>query len=151
MPGSGWLLASRIILVLVGAITLMIVALAIGMRLGDHKIEGHLGTATATVLSISPLRTGIEFVDGAGVTIRPPDGVLYPGLLSIGQQFMVEYSTLDPLVVRVGGRTAAVGNVSLAITLLTTWILGSAVVWLLRTRFRARSGTVHPKAPEAVA
>ena len=146
VPGSGWLLASRIVLAVIGAVTLMILALAIGMRLGDHKIEGHLGTATATVLSVSPLRTGIEFVDGAGVTIRPPDGVLYPGLLSVGQQFMVEYSTLDPVLVRVGGRTAAVGNVSLAIALLTTWILGAAVVLLLRHRFRTRSEAVRPEA-----
>ncbi len=138
-PGSGWLLASRIVLAVVGAITLMIMALAVGMRLGDHQIQSHLGTATATVLSVSPLRTGIEFVDGAGVTIRPPDGVLYPGLLSVGQQFMVEYSTQNPVLVRVGGRTAAVGNVSLAIALLTTWFLGAATVWLLRTRFRANS------------
>jgi hypothetical protein len=150
VPGAGWLLASRIVLALVGAISLMILALAIGMRLGDHQIDDHRGTATATVLSVSPLRTGIEFVDGAGVTIRPPDGVLYPGLLSVGQQFMVEYSTSDPLVVRVGGRTAAVGNVSLAIALLTTWIVGAAAVWLLRSKFRVRSGAVGPEATEAL-
>ncbi len=139
VPGSGWLVASRIVLVLVGAITMMVVALAVGMRLNDRQIERHLGTATATVLSISPLRTGIEFVDGAGVTVRPADGVLYPGLLSTGQQFKIEYCTQDPSLVRVAGRTAAVGNVSLAITLLVSWLLGSALVWRFRSRVtRAR-------------
>jgi hypothetical protein len=122
------------------AITIMAAALAIGMRVGDRQIERHLGTATATVLSISTLRTGIEFVDGAGVTIRPPDGVLYPGLLSIGQRFMVEYSTVDPVLVRVAGRSASVGNVPIVITLISTWALGSAVVLFLRSRARRTGG-----------
>lgn len=138
-PGAGWLIASRAVLVVVSAITLMIGALAVGMRSDDREIVRHLGTATATVLSISPLRTGIEFVDGAGVTVRPPDGVLYPGLLTVGQRFMVDYSTMDPSVVRVAGRTAAVGNLSLGITLLTTWLLGLVIVWWLRGKFRART------------
>ncbi len=135
LPGAGWLLASRIVLLVMGAIMLMVVALAVGMRLDDRQIERHAGTATATVLSISPLRTGIEFVDGSGVTVRPANGVLYPGLLSVGQQFKVEYSTLDRSVVRVAGRTAAVGNISLGVTLLVTAVLGLAVVWWLRRRF----------------
>ncbi len=142
VPGAGWLLASRVVLAVVGAIVLMVVALAVGMRLGDRQIERHLGTATATVLSISPLRTGIEFVDGAGVSVRPPDGVLYPGLLSVGQQFKIEYSTLDPSVVRVAGRTAAVGNISLGATLLVTALVGLVAVGWLRRRFsRARQPT----------
>lgn len=139
-PGGGALLASRIVLIVIAAITLMTIALAVGMRLDDRQIEGHLGTATATVLSVSVLRTGIEFVDGAGVTVRPPNGVLYPGLLVLGQRFMIEYSTLDPTVVRVAGRTAAVGNLVLGITLVTTWIVGAALVWWLRRSWRVRSG-----------
>lgn len=137
-PGHGWLRASRVVLVLIGAITLMVLGLAVGMRVDDRQIDRHLGTATATALSISPLRTGIEFVDGAGVSIRPPDGVLYPGLLSLGERFMVDYSTLDPTVVRVAGRTAAVGNLLLGLTLVITWVVGAALVW--RLRVRARSG-----------
>ena len=31
------------------------------------------------------------------------------------------------------------GNVSLIITLLSTWIVGGALVWWLRTRYRVRS------------
>jgi hypothetical protein len=129
------LLASRVVLVVLAAITLMVVALAVGMRLDDRQIERHLATATATVLSISPLRTGIEFVDGAGATIRPSNGVMYPGRLSVGQRFMVEYSTLDPSVVRVAGRTASVGNLSLVVALLVTWLPGLAIVWWLRSKF----------------
>ena len=95
----------------------MIVTLAIGMRRNDAAIEGNYGTATATVLTVSPLRTGIEFVDETGATVRPENGVLYPGLLAVGQQFVVEYSTENPQIARVAGRTAGVGNLMLVAAL----------------------------------
>jgi hypothetical protein len=136
--GRVGLIATRVVLGVVGAITLMTVVLAIGMRIDDSQIEKHRGTATATVLSISALRTGIEFIDGSGVAVRPRDGVLYPGLLAVGQRFMVEYSTSDPTVVRVAGRTAAVGNVGLAMTAVGTWLVGGAVFWVLRRAPRRR-------------
>ena len=126
------MLASRMLLSIVGAMTLMTVVLFFGLRLDDASIRDHHGTATATVLSISALHTGIEFVDAAGVAVRPRDGVLYPGLLTVGQRFMAEYSTIDPTVVRVGGRTAAVGNAGLAMTLAGTWLIGGAALWVLR-------------------
>lgn len=132
------LIAARIVLGVVGAMTLMVLVLFVALRLDDSKIEQHRGTATATVLSISALRTGIEFVDGGGVAVRPRDGVLYPGLLSGGQRFMVEYSTIDPTVVRVAGRTAAVGNVGLAATAVGTWLIGGGIVWVLRRPLRRR-------------
>jgi hypothetical protein len=137
-PGTGWLLTARAVLSLAVAITLMSAALAVAMRLDDRQIDGHLATSTATVLSVSPLRTGIEFVDGAGVTVRPPDGVLYPGLLSVGQRFQIEYSSLDPTVVRVAGRTAAVGDLVLALTLVLTWIIALSIAFVCRRRFRKR-------------
>lgn len=132
------IIAARVVLGAVGAITLMVLVLFVGMRMDDSKIDRHRATATATVLSISALRTGIEFVDGSGVAIRPRDGVLYPGLLAVGQRFMVEYSTADPTVVRVAGRTAGVGNTGLAATTVGTWLVGGAAIWLLR-RPRRRS------------
>ncbi|MET3804711.1 hypothetical protein ABIB25_001707 [Nakamurella sp. UYEF19] len=146
-PGGGWLLASRIVLGVIGAVTLMVLALAVGMRLDDRQIDGHLGTATATVLSISALRTGIEFVDGGGVTIRPPNGVLYPGLLNMGQRFQVEYSTVDPTVVRVSGRTAAVGNLVLALTSVISWVIGFGVHWWLRRRAGRAARRREPEGP----
>ena len=69
------------------------------------------------MLTVSPLRTGIEFVDGTGATVRPEGGVLYPGLLAVGQQFVVEYSTQNPQIARVAGRTAGVGNLMLVLAL----------------------------------
>ena len=59
-------LGGRRIALLAVAITVMMIALGIGMRSNDSAIDEHLGTATATVLSVSLLRTGIEFVDATG-------------------------------------------------------------------------------------
>jgi hypothetical protein len=107
----------------------MVIALSIGMRANDAEITEHPGTATATVLSLSPLRTGIEFVDGNGITIRPEGGVMYPGLLALGQQFVVEYSTQDPQIARVAGRTAAVGNLLIAFTQALTILIALPLIW----------------------
>ena len=115
-------------------ITVMLVALAIGMRANDRAIDEHPGTATATVLSLSPLRTGIEFVDVTGTTIRPEGGLLYPGLLAIGQQFVVEYSTQDPQIARVAGRTASVGNLLIALCAAVTYLIALPLVWWCRRR-----------------
>jgi len=131
-----WWWAARLITLLALAITVMIVALAIGMRANDNAIDEHRGIATATVLSVSPLRTGIEFVDTNGSTIRPDGGVLYPGLLSVGQEFVVEYSTVDPQIARVAGRTASVGNWMLVLTAAVTYLIAGALIWWCLRRAR---------------
>lgn len=115
-------------------ITVMMAALAVAMRRDDAAIDAHMATATATVLTLSPLRTGIEFVDASGATVRPPAGVLYPGLLTVGQRFIVEYSTVDPFLVRVAGRTAAVGTVMIAAVLVVSWLIAAPLAWWLRRR-----------------
>ncbi len=140
-PGAGrrriaWRWAARAIALVTIGITVMMVALAIGMRLNDRAIDEHPGSATATVLSVSPLRTGIEFVDASGVTVRPEGGVLYPGLLSVGQQFVVEYSTVDPQVARVAGRTASVGTIMIVITLGVTYLVALPAIWWCLRRAR---------------
>ena len=131
-----WRWAARAIALVTIAVTVMMVALAIGMRLNDRAIEEHLGSATATVLSVSALRTGIEFVDASGVTVRPEGGVLYPGQLSIGQQFVVEYSTVDPQIARVAGRTAAVGTIMIVATLAVTYLVAVPALWWCLRRAR---------------
>jgi hypothetical protein len=123
------------VLVAVAALgVVVLVALAAALRLDDAAIDRHRAVAAATVLSVSPLRTGIEFVDATGLTIRPDGGVLYPGLLSPGQRFLVEYSTRDPTVVRVAGRTAAVGTVPLAGTAVVLLVATLPLAWWLRRR-----------------
>lgn len=131
-----WRGTGRGIALLAVAITVMMIALAIGMRSNDSAIDDHLGTATATVLSVSPLRTGIEFVDATGATVRPAGGVLYPGLLSLGQQFVVEYSTQDPQIARVAGRTASVGTIMIVLSLAGTYLVAAPLIWWCRRRSR---------------
>lgn len=113
-------------------LTVMMATLIVGMRRNDAAIDGHLGTATATVLTVGLLRTGVEFVTGDGLTVRPPAGVLYPGLLSPGERFLVEYSTADPDLVRVAGRTAAVGNLVIGVAVVLVWAVAAPLVFLLR-------------------
>lgn len=123
-------------LVVAVLVTMMMAALAIATRRDDAAINANMATATATVLTVSSLRTGIEFVDAAGATVRPPTGVLYPGLLTVGQRFVVEYSTVDPSLVRVAGRTASVGTVMIAAVLVVSWLVAAPLAWW----FRRRSG-----------
>ena len=131
-----WRATGRGIGLLAVAVTVMMTALAIGTRSNDSAIDDHLGTATATVLSVSPLRTGIEFVDAAGATVRPEGGVLYPGLLSLGQQFVVEYSTQDPQIARVAGRAASVGTIMIVLSLVATYMVAAPLIWWCRRRSR---------------
>lgn len=137
-----------VVLGLAAAATLCAVLLLVAMRVNDNRIDSDPGTATATVLSVSPLRTGIEFVDGRGQTVRPPDGVLYPGLLSVGQQFQVDYARQDPNLVRVSGRTAAVGTLMVALTALAVWAVAGLLWWGLRRRSAALAATRPPVAHE---
>ena len=126
------LVARRTVLVLAALLTLCCTVLFVAMRMNDARIGGDLGTATATVLSVSPLRTGIEFVDLTGTAVRPPDGVLYPGLLTVGQEFQVEYALSDPTLVRVAGRTAAVGDLMVLGAVVATWAVAGLLWWILR-------------------
>ena len=118
------------------AVIVMLIALGIGMRSNDSAITEHLGSATATVISVSLLRTGIEFVDVTGATVRPEGGVLYPGLLSLDQRFVVEYSTADPQIARVAGRTAAVGNLQIALVAGVTFVIAIPLFWWCLRRSR---------------
>ncbi len=136
------------------AVTVMVVTLAIGMRRNDAEIDTNHGITTATVLTVSPLRTGIEFVDETGVTVRPENGVLYPGLLTVGQQFVVEYSTENPQIVRVAGRTAGVGNLVLVLALAAVYLVAVPLIWLCLRRARLpllgfRRGPGHAAAAAA--
>lgn len=114
-------IVGRAVLAVASVLTVMTVALTVALYVDDATIEADPVRAVAAVLAVSPLRTGIEFVDATGITVRPAGGVLYPGGLRVGQQFMVEYAGSDPQVVRVAGRSAATSLVMVAITLVLTW------------------------------
>ena len=129
-----WRWVAVVIVLLTAAVTVMCVALFIGMRANDAAIDANPGTATATVLYVSPLRTGIEFIDAAGATIRPENGVLYPGLLTPGQRFQVDYSTVDPEIVRVAGRAASLGTLGIFFVLVGTYAVTGPLIWWCRRR-----------------
>ncbi|TKV58596.1 DUF3592 domain-containing protein [Nakamurella flava] len=131
---SLWRWVAVVVAVLTAAVTVMCVALFIGMRANDAAIDRNPGTATATVLYVSPLRTGIEFIDASGATIRPANGVLYPGLLTPGERFQVDYSTADPQTVRVAGRTASLGTLGIVFVLLGTYLVTVPAIWWCRRR-----------------
>lgn len=124
------------LLSLASVLTVMMLVLAVGMWRNDRAIESDTVTATATVLKVSALRTGIEFVDTAGVAQRPTAGVLYPGGLTVGQEFLVEYSGQDPMLVRVAGRTFVNGLIMPAFVIAGSWVLTLPLVFWLRRRRR---------------
>lgn len=126
--------AALVVTAVAGLLTGMMLLLAIGMWRNDMVIDATPVRATATVLTVSALSTGIEFVDNTGVSQRPPNGVLYPGGLAVGQQFVVEYAASDPTLVRVAGRSALNGIVMPALVIAGTWVVAGPARWLLRSR-----------------
>ena len=128
---SVWRRAALVVQVLAGTLSAMMLLLAVGMFRNDMAIDDNPVRATATVLTVSATSTGIEFVDNQGVSQRPPGGVLYPGGLSVGQQFLVEYDATDPTLVRVAGRSAVNGVIMPGYVLVGTWLAAAGVLWWL--------------------
>jgi hypothetical protein len=142
-PPGGWWRDSPpeyrwrlVILVLALTLTGMMAVLVAGMLRNDAAINANPVRTTATVLTVSPVTTGIEFVDDTGAAQRPPGGVLYPGKLSVGQRFVVEYARSDATIARVAGRSAVNGIVMPGLVVVLTWITAAPVLWLLSRRER---------------
>ena len=133
---SGWRRAWFVVLVAAIGLTGMMATLAVGMWRNDMRIDANPVRTTATVLTVTALSTGIEFVDNKGVAQRPPSGVLYPGGLTVGQQFLVEYAADDPTRVRVAGRTAINGLIMPAAVVVLIWAVAAPVLWWLSRRDR---------------
>ena len=129
-----WRRASLVVAVLAWSATVLMLLLAVGMFRNDMVIDAAPVRATATVLTVSALSTGVEFVDNAGVAQRPPAGVLYPGGLRVGQQFVVEYAADDPTLARVAGRSAVNGLVMPLGVTAVTWVVATPGLWGLGLR-----------------
>lgn len=129
------------------ALTLLTLALLVAMFTDDARIDAARVETVATVLAVSPLRTGVEFVDATGVTVRPTRGVLYPGSLQVGQQFKIQYAADDPSTARVAGRTARTALISIALMLVGTWAIAGPVLALSSGPGRSvrRSGSVRAR------
>ena len=132
----GWRWAARGLALIAVAITVMMIALGIGMRANDSAIDEHLGTATATVLSVSPLRTGIEFVDATGATIRPGGRRALPG--AVDPRPAVRRRVLHPGPAdRPGGRPDRGGrHRAIALIAAVTYLIAVPLIWWCLRRSR---------------
>ncbi|GAA4403338.1 DUF3592 domain-containing protein [Tsukamurella soli] len=136
---------TQLVLLSTGAlITLLCAILLVAAWRDDRAITGHLGTATADVLSAGPRRSTISFYTADGVNHNPPLGVLYPSELTVGDRIQVEYDTADPDLVRVAGRTASVAVVPAASVAVVSWLVIAAVMVTLAQAQRRRGAHSSP-------
>lgn len=127
----------RVVLVLAAGLTVLAVLLVIAAFSDDREISGHEGTAVADVLSVSARSAAISFTTSDGVTHSPALGVLYPTGLTAGQRIDVEYSRVDPNLVRVAGRGWTLALLPAGSVVLVTWLVVAGALGLLRRRVRA--------------
>lgn len=131
----------RVVLVLAAGVTVLAVLLVVAALSDDREISGHRGTTVADVLSVSARSAAISFTTPDGVTRSPALGVLYPTGLTAGQRIDVEYSTVDPNLVRVAGRGWTLALLPAGSVVLVTWLVVAGVLWLLRRRVRTLAPT----------
>jgi hypothetical protein len=107
----------------------------------DAAIEANLALADAEVLEGSGFsRTLVRFTTVGGETVVPERGVFYPRGLEPGDVIAVEYDATEPEIVRVAGRSVAVGVGPVALGVLGIWtVLGPLALWL-RHRVREETG-----------
>jgi hypothetical protein len=116
------------VLILVTLVTLQSVLLVAGAWRNDLAIESNMGVAPAEVLSAGPRRSTVEFVTPDRVTYRPELGVLYPSELATGMRIYVEYDTMNPDLVRVQHRNAALAIVPAGSIAVVGWIIAAAAL-----------------------
>ncbi|UZJ25269.1 DUF3592 domain-containing protein [Rhodococcus antarcticus] len=126
----------RAVLVVAAGLTVLAVLLVVAAFSDDRAITGHRGTAVADVLSVSPRSAAISFTTPDGVTHAPQLGVLYPTGLTAGQRIDVEYSTVNPNLVRVAGRGWTLALLPAGSVVVVTWLVAAGALALLHRRVR---------------
>lgn len=126
----------RAVLVVAAVLTVLAVLLVVAAFRDDRAITGHRGTAVADVLSVSSRSAAISFTTPDGVTHAPRLGVLYPTGLTAGQRIDVEYSTVDPDLVRVAGRGWTLALLPAGSVVVVTWLVAAGALALLHRRVR---------------
>ncbi len=122
-----------LLLVLPAMITFLCLMVIIGAWRDDAAISGHLGKATAEVVSVSYGRTIIRFTTPDGTVHSPPKGVQYPRGLEPGQLVRIEYDMRDPDLARIAERGVSIGLLPAALTALGSWLVFlPAALWLRR-------------------
>ena len=123
-----------LLLVLPALITFLAVMVVIGSWRDDAAISGHLGKATAEVVSVSYGRTIIRFATPDGTVHSPPKGVLYPRGVEPGQLVRIEYDVRNPDLARIADRDVSIGLLPALLTAVGSWILFvPAGLWLRRS------------------
>lgn len=123
---------SRTLFVVGGVVTLVCVLLPIACWRDDVAIEQRRGEAVAQVDSVAFNRTVVRYATPDGRVIIPPQGVLYPDGLKVGDNVRVEYDRQNPELTRVAGRDATLSLLPVGTFLVSVWIVIAAVVTVLR-------------------
>jgi hypothetical protein len=119
------------VLIAAGLVAVQSVLLVVGAWRNDLSIQRNMGVAQAEVLSAGPRRSTIEFVTPDRVTYRPELGVLYPSELATGMRIYVEYDKLNPNLVRVQHRNAALAIIPAGSIALLGWLVAVAALVVL--------------------
>ena len=122
----------RALFVVGGVVTLICVLLPLASWRDDVAIEKRMGEAVAQVDSVAFNRTVVRYATPDGRVIIPPQGILYPEGLNVGDNVRVQYDQGNPELVRVAGRTAVLSLLPVGTFLLAVWIVLAAVVTVLR-------------------
>ncbi|MDR7302386.1 DUF3592 domain-containing protein [Haloactinomyces albus] len=125
-------LAARLVLMLGGLCTALLMAILLACFIDDRIIESSRGTAVAEVLETSWTRTVVRFDTDDGRVVIPAGGVFYPSGLHEGQLVRVEYNEENPDLVRVADRTMTVALLPVFSALAVVWAVLLPVYWLLR-------------------
>jgi hypothetical protein len=135
------------LLAVAALVTVLCGILVLAAWRNDREIDRHLATTTAEVLSAGSRRSTISFYTPDGVNHNPPLGVLYPSRLTVGDRIQVQYSTENPQLVRVAGRSAAVAVVPAGSVAVGTWVVTAALMVGLALGSRRRMSS--PEVPRA--
>ncbi|RRO13277.1 DUF3592 domain-containing protein [Saccharopolyspora rhizosphaerae] len=100
--------------------------------INDRTIVESRGQAVAEVVDTSLTRTVVRFNTEDGRVYIPPNGVLYPTDLQVGQTVRVEYDSRNPDLVRVAGRNAVISLLPVSSSLAVVWAVTLPAYWLLR-------------------
>ncbi|WP_245775624.1 DUF3592 domain-containing protein [Saccharopolyspora flava] len=124
--------------VLIAGVLLTVMGLSIigACFINDRTIVESRGQAVAEVVDTSLTRTVVRFNTADGRVYIPPNGVLYPTDLQVGQLVRVEYDSRNPDLVRVAGRTALISLLPVLSSLAVLWAVLLPTYWLLRRSHR---------------
>ncbi|GAB3676235.1 DUF3592 domain-containing protein [Saccharopolyspora tripterygii] len=131
-PGRVRCRVARGVLITGALLTVMGLSIIGACFINDVTITESRGQAVAEVVDTSLTRTVVRFNTEDGRVYIPPNGVLYPTDLQVGQLVRVEYDSRNPDLVRAEGRTALISLLPVFSALAILWAVLLPTYWLLR-------------------